>query len=103
MLSTKQIIHLLNEYGYMGLSDSDGACACGAFSIGGIHVRTHCHRTGRCCPFSGVHIWKDIDSMFKDKELKEIGDWIAKRLSKDYMTDTKVRLTTEEKERKLGY
>ena len=103
MLKTNQILKIIKEYGYTQLSDSDGACACGQFALGGVHVRTHCHRTGTCCTFSGVHIWKEIDAQFTDMELKKIGNLIAKKLGKDYMTDVEMKITTREKEEKLGY
>jgi len=103
MLKTNQILKLIKEYGYMQLSDSDGACTCGQFALGGVHVRTHCHRTGECCTFSGVHIWQNIDAQFTATELRKIGESIAKKLGKDYMTGVEVKITTREKEEKLGY
>ncbi len=103
MLNKTQIIKLIKDYGYTALSDSDGVCACGALAVGGIHIRIHCHRSGRCCEHSGIHVWKDQDSMLNDKELKTIGDFLAKRIEKDYMTFVDVKITTVEKERKLGY
>ena len=103
MLTKKEILALIKAYGYMRLSDSDGACACGQLNFGGIHIRSHCHRTGKCCAYSGVHVWKEDDSMLTPKELKEIGKSVANYLEKSYMTNVSVTLTSGEEEAHLGY
>lgn len=103
MLSADDITRLIRHVGFIRLSDSDGACACGQFAIGGIHIRAHCHRSGQCCAYGGIHIWKDQDWIGKDGDLLKLATFIAKRMGKDYMTEFEVVVSSREKETKMGY
>jgi hypothetical protein len=89
-----KISELIKKYGWSTFSNSDGCCACGNASFGGINIETHCHKSGGCGkhPYSCVHVWPDEDfwlgSENKNKEeLKKIANLIAREIRKGYLTE----------------
>ena len=92
-----KFIKLIEEYGGITLLGSDHSCPCCNGEIFGIKIDIHCWRSGMCCPFSGVHIWRQEDTNVTNKELKEIGKLFADEVAELYHTEVKVVI-----DKKLG-
>lgn len=63
------------NYGTIGQE----GCACGDVEEDGIKITTHCHRTGRCCEYAGVHIVEYPKGKlgFARSKAKALAKWIG--------------------------
>jgi len=59
-------------------------CACGEVIGDGYKIETHCHRSGNCCPYAGVH--------YNNEKGKKHAEYLQKMIEEDYMCDCNLLL-----------